>query len=315
MSLKFDTDFDTFRADAVGFINRGLDQALASQATGLDEDRVLAAAKHAVSAGGKRLRGMLVLCSAAACHPTGSLGDALAVASSIELMHAYSLVHDDLPAMDDDDMRRGKPTAHVAFDEATAVLAGDALQTLAFGSLATGLQNTDPGDALALVAELAQNSGFLGMVGGQMLDILAESADPAFDLDTTKRLQAKKTGALLRYSCRAGAIMNGERGQALNHLDRYGSKIGLAFQIVDDLLDLHGDAATVGKAVGKDSDSNKATFIDLLGEQGARDEVARLTQAAVASTEFLRNSANCSSQNNAINQMVSLAQFIAERHH
>ena len=237
----------------------------------------------------------------------------MTAAVSVELMHTYSLIHDDLPAMDDDALRRGKPTTHIAYDDATAILAGDGLQALALQLLAQGLQQTDPVDALALVSDLTQAVGFGGMVGGQMLDIIAETTSKPFDLETTKRLQAKKTGALIRYAAKAGAVMYGERGELLNQLERYGARIGLAFQIVDDLLDLRGDSAVVGKAVGKDDD--KATFIDLLGEQGARDEVQRLTMDALQITQFLQEHANIFAQQAAAQQLSNIAQFIATRHH
>lgn len=314
--INFSDDFDAFRVAASSEIARHLDELEPrfSPALGLPEERAYQAARYAFDAGGKRLRGILIMCGSALADPNGQCSaDAMTAAVSVELMHTYSLIHDDLPAMDDDALRRGKPTTHIAYDDATAILAGDGLQALALQLLAQGLHQTDPGDALALVADLTQAVGFGGMVGGQMLDIIAETTNTSFDLDTTKRLQAKKTGALIRYAAKAGAVMQGERGELLNQLERYGARIGLAFQIVDDLLDLRGDSAVVGKAVGKDDD--KATFIDLLGEQGARDEVQRLTMDALQITQFLQEHANIFAQQAAAEQLSNIAQFIATRHH
>ena len=314
--INFSDDFDAFRVAASNEIARHLHELEPqfAPAIGLPEERAYQAARYAFDAGGKRLRGILIMCSSALADPNGQCSaDAMTAAVSVELMHTYSLIHDDLPAMDDDALRRGKPTTHIAYDDATAILAGDGLQALALQLLAQGLHQTDPVDALALVADLTQAVGFGGMVGGQMLDIIAETTSTPFNLDTTKRLQAKKTGALIRYAAKAGAVMHGERGELLSQLERYGARIGLAFQIVDDLLDLRGDSAVVGKAVGKDDD--KATFIDLLGEQGARDEVQRLTMDALQITQFLQEQANIFAQQAAAQQLSNIAQFIATRHH
>ena len=314
--INFSDDFDAFRVAASKQIACHLDSLEPgfTPALGLPEERAYQAARYAFDAGGKRLRGILIMCGSALVDPNGQCrADAMTAAVSVELMHTYSLIHDDLPAMDDDALRRGKPTTHIAYDDATAILAGDGLQALALQLLAQGLQQTDPVDALALVSDLTQAVGFGGMVGGQMLDIIAETTSKPFDLETTKRLQAKKTGALIRYAAKAGAVMYGERGELLNQLERYGARIGLAFQIVDDLLDLRGDSAVVGKAVGKDDD--KATFIDLLGEQGARDEVQRLTMDALQITQFLQEHANIFAQQAAAQQLSNIAQFIATRHH
>lgn len=314
--INFSDDFDAFRVAASKQIACHLDSLEPgfTPALGLPEERAYQAARYAFDAGGKRLRGILIMCGSAVADPNGQCrADAMTAAVSVELMHTYSLIHDDLPAMDDDALRRGKPTTHIAYDDATAILAGDGLQALALQLLAQGLQQTDPVDALALVSDLTQAVGFGGMVGGQMLDIIAETTSKPFDLETTKRLQAKKTGALIRYAAKAGAVMYGERGELLNQLERYGARIGLAFQIVDDLLDLRGDSAVVGKAVGKDDD--KATFIDLLGEQGARDEVQRLTMDALQITQFLQEHANIFAQQAAAQQLSNIAQFIATRHH
>ena len=287
---------------------------------GLPEDRASQAGLYAFNAGGKRVRGMLVILGATACGSPPDQGQGLPgnsvlnVAASIELMHAYSLIHDDLPAMDDSPLRRGQPTVHLAYDEATAVLAGDGLQALAFQLLTNPDDGLDPSDQLQLVRELATAAGFPGMVGGQQLDLLAEVAETPFDLATTKRLQAKKTGALLRYSAKAGAILNGDYGQRLALLDRYGAKVGLAFQIVDDLLDLHADQDTAGKPVGADAVAGKATFIDLMGEAQARAQVAELTEQAVDCANQLAGLAADAGQTAATNQLKGLAEFIAKRH-
>ena len=315
--IDFSLGFDAFRASASDAIAAHFQrlQPKYVPSVGLAEDRAFEAAHYAFNAGGKRLRGILVLCSATLTDPQNICRPAAAsVAVSVELMHTYSLIHDDLPAIDNDDLRRGKPTTHVAFDEATAILAGDGLQALAMQILANNLlpNNTAPEDTLRLIAELSQAVGFQGMVGGQMLDLIAESATEAFDFETTKRLQAKKTGALIRYAARAGALLNGEHGPILNELDRYGARIGLAFQIVDDLLDLNGDSAVVGKKTGKDS--KKATFIDVLGEQGARNEVQRLTMEALQITQYLQDDNNFRAHQDAIKQLANLAEFIANRH-
>jgi farnesyl diphosphate synthase len=201
---------------------------------------------------------------------------AISAAAAVEALHAYSLVHDDLPCMDDDDLRRGLPTVHVKWDQATAVLAGDALQTLAFELLCDPALGS--GDVrLALVQALAVASGAQGMVLGQALDIAAETAGRALTLSEITALQAGKTGALIRFSTEAGAILAGaDRGP----LRAYATALGLAFQIADDILDVTGDAATTGKRVGKDADAGKATFVSLLGLEGARARAAALVDEA-----------------------------------
>ena len=221
--------------------------------------------------GGKGLRGFLVL-EGAALH---GISNAVKVAAAIECLHAYSLVHDDLPCMDDDDLRRGQPTVHRKWDEATAVLAGDALQSLAFEFLASAdcaaERRTD------LIRSFAEASGVRGMVGGQALDIAAETASAPLTLDQITTLQAGKTGALITWSATAGPRM---AGADIGPLKRYGDALGLAFQIWDDVLDVTGDAETVGKAVGKDADAGKATFVSLLGLDGAKRRAADLVTEA-----------------------------------
>lgn len=230
--------------------------------------------------GGKRLRGFLVLESAKlhGVDPTR----AVYVAAAVEAMHAYSLVHDDLPCMDDDDLRRGQPTVHVKWDEATAVLAGDALQTLAFEVLASDVVSDDPSVRLALVASLAKASGAQGMVLGQALDIAAETADTPLTLDQITHLQDGKTGALICWSSEAGAVMAGADVTPLRH---YARAMGLAFQIADDVLDVEGDAELAGKRLGKDADAGKATFVSLLGLDGAKARATQLVDEAITALE------------------------------
>src|SRR5690606_12245337 len=206
--------------------------------------RLHAAMRHAVLLGGKRMRPLLVHASGALFNADPALLDAPAVA--IELIHAYSLVHDDLPSMDDDDLRRGQPTVHIAFDEATAILAGDALLTLAFDILSAPQTDLPAEAKLKLINQLARAAGIGGMVGGQSLDLHAERVMP--DEAGILQLQAMKTGALLRYACAAGAIASGADDQVLARMTRFGEIIGLAFQLADDVLDVTSDAATLGKA-------------------------------------------------------------------
>lgn len=257
-------------ADAAA-IQARLDRAL----QGLDDQPVIHAMRYALQ-GGKRLRGFLVLEGARMLGVDPAR--AIAAAAAVEALHAYSLVHDDLPCMDDDDLRRGLPTVHVKWDEATAVLAGDALQTLAFELMC------DPalGSAevcVALVAGLARASGAEGMVLGQALDIAAETAAAPLTLEQITRLQAGKTGALISFSAQAGAIIAGADPAPLR---AYAQALGLAFQIADDILDVTGDAAKTGKRVGKDADAGKATFVSLLGLEAARAQAADLTEQAEA---------------------------------
>ena len=259
-------------------VDDALELALAHRT--LPGSRLQVSMRHAALLGGKRMRPLLV-------YATGELlaADIAALdapASAIELIHAYSLVHDDLPAMDDDDLRRGQPTVHVAFDEATAILAGDALQSLAFQQLA---EAPLPADArIAMVRELAIASGAAGMCGGQAFDIDATGRGGDISLGELERLHALKTGALLRCAVRLGAIAGNADRDAHAALDRYAEALGLAFQIRDDLLDIESDSATLGKTAGKDLAQNKATFPALLGVEASR---AKLVQLADAMRESL----------------------------
>jgi farnesyl diphosphate synthase len=241
--------------------------------------RLLDAMRYASLGGGKRIRPFLVVESAKLFGVPRR--QALMVAAALECVHCYSLVHDDLPAMDDDALRRGRPTAHKAYDEATAILAGDGLLTFAFDILARPQTHAKADTRIALTSALARASGLGGMVGGQMLDLAAEGRFEngqvrQLDFGAVRTLQAMKTGALLKFACVSGAILGGANKKALAALGDYGAAVGEAFQVADDLLDVDGDAATVGKATGKDAAAHKATFVSLLGIEGARKRLKKL---------------------------------------
>ncbi|MGE0340958.1 MAG: polyprenyl synthetase family protein [Xanthobacteraceae bacterium] len=246
--------------------------------------RLLAAMRHAVLGGGKRLRPILVVESAALFGVSAAAS--MLAGAAFELLHCYSLVHDDLPAMDDDDLRRGKPTLHKAFDEATAILAGDALQTLAFDVLSREAVHDDPAVRASLVQCLARASGIGGMAGGQMLDLEAEgrfstnNTPAALDIGEIETLQRMKTGALLAACCEAGAILGRAPETEKTAIMRYARAIGFAFQLADDILDVEGDAAAVGKAVGKDAAKNKGTLVAAIGVPAARKRLVQLIDEA-----------------------------------
>ena len=236
------------------------------------------AMRHAAIGGGKRLRPLLV-------HATAQLFGVHRDCSgragtAIECIHVYSLIHDDLPAMDDDDMRRGKPTVHRAFDEATAILAGDCLHALAFEILSDAATHPDPFVRTELVLDLARSAGPAGMAGGQAMDLEAEKA--SFDLPTVTRLQAMKTGALIACSVEAGAILGRVPPEGRTGLRGYARDVGLAFQIADDILDVEGDEAAVGKALRKDGEAGKETFLSLLGLDRARAQARMLVDQAIS---------------------------------
>jgi farnesyl diphosphate synthase len=235
------------------------------------------AMRHAAIGGGKRLRPLLVRASADLFHVDRL--PALRAGLAIECIHVYSLVHDDMPCMDDDDLRRGKPTVHKAYDEATAVLAGDSLHALAFEVLADPETHADPFVRSELIAELARAAGPAGMAGGQMMDLAAETT--TFDLPTVTRLQQLKTGALISFCLEAGAILGHIPPEGRKPLRAYARDIGLAFQIADDLLDVESSAEVAGKAVGKDAAAGKATFVSLLGVERARQQAAMLVEQAI----------------------------------
>jgi farnesyl diphosphate synthase len=240
--------------------------------------RLVEAMRYALLGGGKRLRPLLVTATAAMYGV--DRGTALRVGCAIEAIHVYSLVHDDLPCMDDDALRHGKPTTHLAFDEATAVLAGDALHDFAFEILADPDTSGDPWTRAELIQVLATSSGWNGMAGGQMMDMVAETT--TFDLHTITKLQQLKTGALLSASVELGAVLGKVSPEGRAHLRGYARDIGLAFQIADDLLDHEGDAALAGKALRKDAEAGKATFVSLLGPDRARDQARMLVDQAIA---------------------------------
>ena len=238
--------------------------------------RLYTAMRYAAVGGGKRLRPLLVLSSASLFGVPRER--ALRAGLAVECVHAHSLIHDDLPCMDDDDLRRGKPTVHRAFDEATAVLAGDALLALAFELLVNAATHPSGDIRAELVSELARAAGAAGMAGGQMLDLLPGEA---MDLDTITRLQRLKTGALIGWSVEAGAILGGAAPELRTSLRGYAHCVGLAFQIADDLLDHEGDEAKAGKRVGKDSQAGKETFVSLLGADRARRQAEILVDQAI----------------------------------
>ena len=237
-----------------------------------------AAMRHAAIGGGKRLRPLLTYATARLFGVDPDCAGRAGLA--IECIHVYSLIHDDLPSMDDDDMRRGKPTVHKLYDEATAILAGDSLHALAFEVLADPETHADPFVRSELVLDLARSAGPAGMAGGQMMDIEAEKT--SFDLPTITRLQAMKTGALIACSVEAGAILGRLPSEGRAHLRGYARDIGLAFQIADDILDVEGDEAAVGKKLGKDGDAGKETFLSLLGLDRAREQARMLVDQAIA---------------------------------
>lgn len=266
---------DPAMARAAAATEAELDRLL--PAPGGPQTRLHEAMRYAALGGGKRLRPFLVAA-------TGQLFEVPEAAlvragAAVELIHCYSLVHDDLPAMDDAALRRGRPTCHKAFDEATAILAGDALQALAFEVLARADYPADPEQRAKLVLALARAAGAVGMCGGQMIDLEAERQ--ALTLPEIRVLQRLKTGAIIAFACEAGAILGRAGPEQCQALLGYADDLGLAFQITDDLLDLTSDTATLGKDAGRDAVAGKATFVSLLGEAGAREELALLSAKAM----------------------------------
>lgn len=271
---------------------------------GFVPERLAEAMRHAALGGGKRLRPFLVLESAALFGVTANT--ALDTAVALECVHCYSLVHDDLPAMDNDDMRRGRPTVHRAYDEATAILAGDTLLTLAFEILASPSTHTNAGVRGELALGLARAAGRAGMAGGQMLDLEAETAGGALTEEAILCLQRMKTGALITFACEAGAILAQAAPEPRTALHRYGDALGLAFQLADDLLDIEGDAAVVGKAVEKDAEAGKATLASLMGIEAARQRLGELEkEARTALAPF----------GEAANTLLAATQFVITRRH
>jgi farnesyl diphosphate synthase len=285
MPLSSHRDFEAALTFAASSTEHTMDRLLPhSLGNGgdIDESRVFEAMRYSSLGGGKRLRAFFVLAGATLFRVAAL--PALRTASAIEFLHAYSLIHDDLPAMDDDDLRRGKPSCHKQFDEATAILAGDALQALAFEVLAHEDTHGDASVRAHLVSELARAAGAHGMVGGQMLDLLAETR-PDLSIGAITRLQRLKTGALISFSCTAGAILGKASDPLRNALSAYAHDVGLAFQIADDRLDIEGTAAELGKTPGKDAAAGKATFVSILGLERARAQADLLARQAAAHLE------------------------------
>jgi farnesyl diphosphate synthase len=266
--------------------------------------RLVEAMRYAAIGGGKRVRPLLV-CSTAALFGV-SRDAALRAGAAIEAIHVYSLIHDDLPCMDNDDLRHGKPTLHNAYDEATAVLAGDALHALAFEILADDATSEDPFTRSELILTLGQASGMNGMAGGQMMDMVADEEGVVYDLQAVTRLQQLKTGALLAASVEMGAILGKVPPQGRTHLRAYARDIGLAFQIADDLLDVEGDIAKAGKALRKDESQGKQTFVTLLGVDRAREQARMLVDQAIQ---------RLASHGSEADVLRALARYIVERDH
>jgi len=256
--------------------------------------------RYATLGGGKRFRPFLVAKSAALF--SASRSSALRIAAAVELVHCYSLVHDDLPAMDDDDLRRGQPTVHKKFDEATAILAGDALLTLAFEVLADPRTHEDGSVRAEIIAALAVAAGAHGMVGGQMLDLAAETVE--LDMEGIAHLQRLKTGALITFCCEAGAILGNASSETREALLNYANELGLTFQIADDLLDVEGTIEETGKAVGKDAAAGKATFVSIMGTGRAREQAKIHAKQAIKHLAIFDDAAN---------PLREAATFVAER--
>lgn len=270
------TTFDALIKETAQLVEAALDGFLPRSEGPLG--RIADAMRHGALDGGKRLRPFLLI--AAADMFAVPRSRSVRAGCAVEMIHCYSLIHDDLPAMDDSDLRRGRPSVHKAFDQATAILAGDALLTQAFEILADGQTHPNAEVRCALALELTRAAGKAGMVGGQMIDIYAEQK--SFDLAGIEELQRLKTGALIRYSAVGGGLI-GEASEAeIAALAAYAEDLGLAFQIVDDLLDAFGDAEALGKPVGQDADMDKATFVKVLGPEGARNKAKQLVESAKA---------------------------------
>jgi farnesyl diphosphate synthase len=305
-SVSFASRLDAVANEVEGLLDRLL-AAAAEDGEISRPRRLLDAMRYGSLGGGKRLRPFLVVESAALFGVPSE--NAVMVGAALECIHCYSLVHDDLPAMDNDDLRRGRPTVHKAFDDATAILAGDGLLTFAFDILSRPESHPDAAVRSRLVNLLARAAGIGGMAGGQMLDLAAEGrfardAGAAMTERDVATLQAMKTGALLRYACLAGPVLGKAGADKVALLDRYGVAIGQAFQIADDLLDVEGDSSVVGKATGKDAAAGKATMVQILGIEGAKNRLRFLiTQAEAALAPF----------GAAATTLIAAARFIADR--
>ena len=286
-------------AEAAQAVEEVIGDLLPEEAGGA-ETRVFEAMRYAILNGGKRLRPFLVLSASRLFNVAERC--AFRAAAAVEMVHSYSLVHDDLPSMDDDDLRRGKPSCHVKFDEATAILAGDALLTLAFEVLAGDATHSDPAVRCELVLGLGGACGGQGMVGGQMIDLISEHQ--TLDIGTISRMERLKTGELIAFSCEAGAILGKAPASARHALRAYAHDLGLAFQIIDDLLDEEGSEADIGKSVGKDAAAGKATFVSILGTEQARVQAEMLADQAVQHLDLFEENADLLRQ---------VARFVVER--
>jgi len=295
---------DSLLADSLAQIATDIDGAFDALLPVPDDPRarLIEAMRYATIGGGKRVRPLLLTATAAMYAVDREA--AIRAGTAIESIHVYSLIHDDLPCMDDDPLRHGKPTLHLAFDEATAVLAGDALHDFAFEVLADPATSADPFVRIELVRTLGRASGLGGMAGGQMMDLVAETSE--FDLPTVTRLQQLKTGALLGAAIEMGAILGHVPPEGRTHLRGFARDIGLAFQIADDLIDHEGDAAVAGKAVGKDAGAGKATFVSLLGAERAREQARMLVEQSIS---------HLAGHGSEADVLRALARYIVERDH
>jgi farnesyl diphosphate synthase len=295
---------DSLLAEGLAAIAEEIDSAFDALLPVPDDARakLFEAMRYAAIGGGKRLRPLL-LASVAEMYGVQREA-AIRAGIAIEAIHVYSLIHDDLPCMDNDALRHGKPTTHLAFDEATAVLAGDSLHAFAFEVLADPATSADPFTRIELVRTLGHASGAQGMAGGQMMDLVAETSE--FDLQTVTRLQQLKTGALLGAAVEMGAILGHVAPEGRTHLRGYARDIGLAFQIADDLIDHEGDAALAGKAVGKDAAAGKETFVSLLGPDRAREQARMLVEQAIG---------HLAQHGKEADLLRALARYIIERDH
>jgi geranylgeranyl diphosphate synthase type II len=292
-------DLDSYLTSQKKRINRALESLLK---TSDKPDRILEAMTYSLMAGGKRIRP--VLCVAAAEAAGGNPEDALPAACALEMVHTYSLIHDDLPAMDDDALRRGKPTCHMAFDEATAILTGDALLTLAFQTLASiELSNAEQAAKwLRIIRLISYAAGYCGMIQGQMLDITSEGRQ--LTLAELKSLHRLKTGALIEASISSGAVLGGLNSNKISMFESYAQNIGLAFQVTDDILNVEGDPEIMGKAVGTDKLRNKSTYPSLLGLKKSKDFAGKLVENALQALESFDQKAE---------PLRAIAKYIVER--
>lgn len=275
--MKFNEKLESY----ISLVNKRLNALMIASSYG--DETVCDAMRYSVENGGKRIRPVLVLESCAICG--GNINDALDIACALEMIHTYSLIHDDLPCMDNDDMRRGKPSCHVKFGEEYALLAGDALLTYAFEVVANS--GLDAEKIVRCINSLSRNSGFNGMVGGQLIDLKSEGHSISYERLLT--MHALKTGCLIRCAAELGCICAGADKETAEKLAEYASSLGLAFQVVDDILDVTGSAEKLGKPIGSDAESEKTTFVTLFGLEKSRIKARELTEKAIKSVETLEN--------------------------